>query len=67
MSDAPTPPKPRGKGRPRLPQDQQVINRGITLRADEWAALDRVAGERKITRAALIRELLEPFFSEQSK
>ena len=49
--------KPRGKGRPRLPQEQQMVNRGITLRADEWAALDRVAAERKITRAALIREL----------
>lgn len=65
MSDTPT--KPRGKGRPRLPQDQQVINKGITLRPEEWAALDRVAAERKITRAALIRELLGPFFDEYCK
>ncbi len=64
MTDTPTPPKKRGKGRPRLPQDQQVINRGITLRAEEWAALDRVADERKITRATLIRELFAPFFAE---
>lgn len=67
MSDTPTPLKPRGKGRPRLPQDQQVVNKGITLRAEEWAALDRVAAERKITRARLIRELLGPFFDEQAK
>jgi len=54
----------RGKGRPKLPEERQVVSRGIALRAEEWAALDRVAAERKITRAALLRNLLEPFFNE---
>lgn len=54
----------RGKGRPKLPEDRQVVSRGITLRAEEWEALDRVAAGRSITRAALLRELLEPFFVE---
>lgn len=52
----------RGSGRPSKPQNLQLINRGISLLPEEWDALARVAAERKITRAALIRELMTPFF-----
>lgn len=67
MTDTTTQTQKRGKGRPKLPQDRQVVSRGIALRAEEWAALDRVAAERQITRAALLRNLLEPFFNEHCK
>ena len=52
----------RGVGRPNKPQNLQLVNRGISLLPEEWDALARVAEERNITRAALIRLLLEPFF-----
>lgn len=52
----------RGSGRPPKPPKMQLVNKGITLLPEEWAVLDRVAADRKMTRAALLREILSPFF-----
>ena len=58
MSD-PKPEKKRGRGRPRLPDDERRDVRGVRLTASESKAADDLATSRDLSFSVLMRNLLE--------
>ena len=54
----------RKKGRTSVAPEDKAVVKNVSLRPDEWEALDAVAEQEGLTRSALIRRELSKLFSK---